>query len=142
MRTEPHPCPGRLVDFDPSCVEHLNRLIELTDIEIVVSSDWKYWVTLDELQIFYANQGIVKPPISHTPKSDDFTFHLLAEIRSKEISCWLEQNKGIERWAWVDDLDMRPFLPNSFFVEDETGICGKTCGMVEFFNTATKDDKL
>ena len=67
MRLNKHPNPGKLIDFDAECVEILNSILKKTDAEIVVSSDWKYWVNLDEMGIFYTNQGVIKKPIAYTP---------------------------------------------------------------------------
>ena len=40
----------------------LSLLDKYPNMEIVVSSDWKRWVTLEEMQEFYKRQGL-RPPI-------------------------------------------------------------------------------
>jgi len=106
-----------LEPFDPDSISILNQIIAETDCDVVVSSDWKLWVDLPQMQKFYLDQGIFKAPISYTPKYEIYDIRILAEQRSREIKGWLEDNKP-DKWVSVDDLDMRPHLDNFVFVED------------------------
>jgi hypothetical protein len=115
----------RLDDFDKKAVDVLNEILEETDAEIVVSSDWKLHATLEELQEMYKEYGVIKSPISVTPRLSKFDesasalFHYrgwLERIRCLEIEEWLKQNE-VDQWVAVDDLDMsdeylRPGLKN------------------------------
>ncbi len=47
------PVSVRFDDFDTKAVKTLNKIIEITDAEIVVSSDWKLHATLEELGDYY-----------------------------------------------------------------------------------------
>ena len=108
-----------LHDFDKDAVKNINDIISETDCEIVVSSDWKLWVDLSEMQSFYRRQGLIKTPIGYTPdksseiKSQDD----LARLRMEEITLWLENNKDVSTWAAIDDLDLRK-LERFVFIED------------------------
>lgn len=107
-------------DFDKDCVKVLNEIISKTDCEIVISSDWKLWVSLDEMQKFYFEQGIIKNPISYTPH---FKYESNIQIqRSNEILNWLENNI-VDEWAVVDDIDMTSYIKNFILIED------KKCGI-------------
>jgi hypothetical protein len=115
----------RLDDFDKKAVDILNEILEKTDAEIVVSSDWKLHATLEELQEMYREYGVIKSPISVTPRLSDFDdytsslYHYrgwLERARCLEIEEWLKRNPVTE-WVAVDDLDMsdeylRPGLKN------------------------------
>jgi hypothetical protein len=110
-----------LRNFDPESIKILNKIIEETDCEIVVSSDWKTWVDLPRMQSFYIQQGIIKSPIGYTPNLE-FSGDI-ALSRSKEILAWLKFKGEVSTWVAVDDLDMRSHLERFVFVEDvETGI--------------------
>ena len=91
--------------FDPKAIKVLNQIIEETDCEIVISSDWRFYSTLDEMQELYRIRGIKKIPIDYTP---DFSSNLGkgAESRSWEILAWLKEHSEVTHWVAVDDLDM------------------------------------
>ena len=104
----------RMDSFDIKAVKVLNDIIEITGAEIVVSSDWKKWGNLEQMQEMYITRGI-KPPIDLTPDLkdfDNFTYGMLAnkgnydEIRVIEIEKWLSSHPEITHWAAVDDMDL------------------------------------
>ena len=110
------PVEFRFDNFDQKAIKVLNQIIEQTDAEIVVSSDWRTWATLEELGEFYLSQGIIKKPIAFTPLMKDFAdndFQLfwykrwMERIRILEIKEWLKNNQ-VDKWVAVDDLDMNP----------------------------------
>jgi hypothetical protein len=109
------PLDVRMDNFDPKAIKILNEIIEKTGGEIVVSSDWKRWGTLEQMQEMYITRGI-KPPIGLTPNLKDCTiqgndFELepqwnLEQTRSVEIKQYLHDHPEITHWVAVDDLDM------------------------------------
>jgi hypothetical protein len=110
------PIEYRFDDFDKNAIQILNEILEQTDAEIVVSSDWRLYATLEELGDYYTSQGIIKKPIGFTKKLGHFdipgNFRWSREwdseqIRSFEIHQYLKDNPQITRWVAVDDLDMR-----------------------------------
>jgi HAD domain in Swiss Army Knife RNA repair proteins len=97
-------------DFDPSAVEILNKILDQTGAEIVVSSDWKCKTSIEGMCEFYQTQGIKKMPIDYTawlPGAN--TYH---EQRASEINAWLAKHPDTTRWAAVDDLYMGTWLTN------------------------------
>jgi hypothetical protein len=90
----------RFDNFDKKAVKILNEILLKTNAEIVVSSDWKKYATLDELNDFYIKQGVIKGPVSITPSFSDPD---LESNRCLEIKKWLEVNK-VSNWVAVDDL--------------------------------------
>jgi hypothetical protein len=44
----------------------LNQILIETDVEIVVSSDWRFSCTLDEMKELFRKYGVVKEPIDYT----------------------------------------------------------------------------
>jgi len=107
-----------LQDFDKAAVDNINNLIKETDCEIVVSSDWKRWVPLEEMKDFYISQGVIKSPIGYTPdKSSEITsLNDLARLRVEEITQWLDDNI-VFTWVAIDDLDLKK-LERFVFIED------------------------
>ena len=107
-----------LQEFDKTAVKNINNLIKKTDCEIVVSSDWKLWVPLEEMKDFYISQGIIKSPIGYTPdKSNEIkSIDDLARLRVEEIEQWLNDN-NVSTWVAIDDLDLRK-LKRFVFIED------------------------
>jgi hypothetical protein len=100
-----------------------------SDIEIVISSDWKYWVTLEEMQMFYEKQGIVKKPIAYTPKTLVYSKNNYPKQRSVEIKNWLILNK-VKKWVAIDDLNMCKYLDNFIWIDEpEKGL--KQSGVTE-----------
>jgi hypothetical protein len=108
------PLEYRFDDFDKKAVDVLNKILEKTDAEIVVSSDWKRWATVEEMGQYYESQGIIKKPIAFTDSIlyddyEDFPWQRnldSEQTRSLEISQYLGQNPHITHWVSIDDLDM------------------------------------
>ena len=109
------PVHTRFDNFDNKAVKVLNEILEKTEAEIVVSSDWRLHATLEELGDYYESQGINKRPIAVTeifkdifPKEwNAFRFRADLELeRSMEIGHFLENHPEITHWVAVDDLNM------------------------------------
>jgi hypothetical protein len=109
------PIEARFDNFNKKAVGVLNEILEETDAEIVVSSDWKRWANLEEMRLYYESQGIKKKPIGFTkfvnecnlpenfPYSRQFQ---LEQERHFEILQYLKDNPQITHWVSVDDLNM------------------------------------
>ena len=108
------PLEYRFDNFDKKAVEVLNDILEKTGAEIVVSSDWKRWATVEEMGQYYESQGIIKKPIAFTDSIlyddyDNFPWHNRWEseqTRSLEIAQYIGQNPVITHWVAIDDLNM------------------------------------
>lgn len=109
------PVEYRFDNFDKGAISILNEIISITNCEIVVSSDWRFWANLEEMGDYYQSKGIIKRPISFTkslgefedPK--DFIYEVnwdLEQCRSLEIKNWLKENPQVTNWVAVDDLNM------------------------------------
>jgi hypothetical protein len=101
--------------FDTKALEVLNEVIEQTDCEIVVSSDWRFYATLEELQQLYVDRGILKVPISTTQLQSLGSAMFIEKNRASDIIEWVKENLTKEdRWVAVDDLPMQMYLENNF----------------------------
>lgn len=122
------PVDVRFDNFDEKAIKILNSILEQTGAEIVVSSDWRFHATLEELGDYYESQGIIKRPISITHRTEDVNPQLwkvlrfradLEMERSIEIQDWLLKNPEVTHWVAVDDLDMSvKFLSEHFLNEN------------------------
>ena len=109
------PVEVRFDDFDTKAIKVLNEILEETDAEIVVSSDWRCHANLEELGEYFLSQGILKKPIGFTkllgqcnqPENYEWLHKWdLEQSRSLEILQYLRDNPEITQWVAVDDLDM------------------------------------
>jgi hypothetical protein len=108
------PVEYRFDNFDEEAVKVLNEILEETGAEIVVSSDWKRWATVEEMGEYYESKGIIKKPIAFTDSIlyddyDNFPWHNKWEseqTRSLEIAQYIGQNSVITHWVAIDDLNM------------------------------------
>jgi len=122
------PIQCRFDDFDKGAVKVLNKILEETGVEIVVSSDWRLHANLEELGDYYESQGIIKRPIAVTDQFKDVfpkewnAFRFRAELeleRSMEIGHWLENHPEVTHWVAVDDLNMSPEFLSKYFSSEE-----------------------
>jgi hypothetical protein len=109
------PVECRFDEFDKKAVVVLNEILTETDAEIVVSSDWKRWSTLEEMGEYYESKGISKKPIAFTKSLKDCEVpqnfpwsrtYDLEQSRSLEIKQYLLDNPEVTHWVAVDDLNM------------------------------------
>jgi hypothetical protein len=117
------PLEYRFDNFDQKAVKVLNEILEETDAEIVVSSDWRLHATLEELGDYYESQGIIKRPIGVTdifhftnwrdegfvPDHEDFDWsrtEYKEQERHFEIMRYLGNYPSITHWVAIDDLHM------------------------------------
>lgn len=111
------PVLSRFDNFNKKAIGVLNEILEETGAEIVVSSDWKRWATVEEMGEYYESQGIKKKPIGFTKSVNDCTCYNpqtfvwspkweLEQVRSIEINQYLVDYPEITHWVAIDDLNM------------------------------------
>jgi len=107
------PVEVRFDDFDKKAVKVLNEVLEETGAEIVVSSDWRLFATLEELGEYFLSKGIIKKPIAFTKryigcdKPDEFEWvrrMMYEQQRCIEVRQYLTDHPEITHWACIDDL--------------------------------------
>jgi hypothetical protein len=117
MSNKAIPLEYRFDNFNQKAVKTLNKILEETGAEIVVSSDWKHHATLEEMGEYYEKQGIIKKPIALTTNLgqcnwyNDMTWIWsprwdLEMTRVIEITQFLHDHPEVTHWVAIDDLDM------------------------------------
>jgi len=102
--------------FNKKAVEIYNEILEKTNADIIITSDWKFHFTLEQLQeIFIEWAGIIKKPIDLTPYISGGSLQQLEEYRAKEILQHIEQYKP-DNWVAIDDLKLTPWLQEENFI--------------------------
>ena len=91
---------GRPV-FDPSCVANLGSIIEATGADVVVSSDWKYIDSYEQLMRMWKERGMPGFMTDTTPN--------VSKHRGDEIDQWLSECKEDCNYVIIDDLDASNF---------------------------------
>ena len=94
----------RLDDFNKIAVDVLNDIILTSGADIVISSDWRLYASLDEMKDLFHQFGVIKGPMDFTPELQTSTKH--ANIRVDEINLWLSKHSDIEKWVAIDDMDL------------------------------------
>jgi hypothetical protein len=101
--------------FDKKAIKVLNQVLEETGAEIVVSSDWRLYATLEELGDYYLSEGIIKKPVGVTKryigcdKPDEFEWvrrTMYEQQRCIEIRQYLIDHSEITHWVCIDDLEL------------------------------------
>jgi len=106
---------GYVYRFNPKAVKILNEILQITDAEIIISSDWKLFYTLDNLKEIFKWQKVIKEPIDVTPSVPYSAMQLLEENRAKEILEHYDIHKP-GSWIAIDDLNLGSWISEKHFV--------------------------
>jgi len=106
---------GYVHRFNAKAVQMFNEVLEVTNADIIISSDWKQHYSLESLQGIFKWQKVIKVPIDITPSLKFTSMQLLEENRAKEILEHVDKFKpGF--WVAIDDLDLRTWINDKHFV--------------------------
>lgn len=109
------------VVFDPDCISNLAKIIKKTGADIVVSSTWKYFMSLTDLQEMWKYRNLPGNVIDITPN--------VTSKRGKQIDAWLQEH-SVDNYAIIDDLGADNFtlaqIPHLFVVNPYTGLDNET----------------
>ena len=102
--------------FDQKAVAILNFILQETNAEIILSSDWRTHYTLQEMREIFAHNFVLKGPIGFTIRSKNYNGDNLENGRAEEIRHWVELHawKDDTKWVAIDDLNMEDQLYPNF----------------------------
>jgi len=96
---------------DPVNVSGLNRIISETDAGIIVSSDWRKWMSWSDLCTRLFSAGVESEFLGKTPVIDRDTPHGDLPHRGREIDGWLRAESYDGTYVILDDRgDMEPHM--------------------------------
>ena len=84
--------------FDPHAVENLHKILDATDVAIVISSSWRYAHSLGSLRKMWEVRELPGEIIGTIPCGATYI------SRGEDIECWLDKN-GRPDYVIIDDLD-------------------------------------
>lgn len=126
-------CPGSL---DPVSCARLHRVLVATGCDVVLSSAWRYVVSLAEMRGWLAEKGCPGARvIDRTPKASEMGKRVVAipghpghsmyadEVRGHEIQAWLDDRGEGRTFAIVDDdADMAHLAHRLVRTSNDVGI--------------------
>ena len=92
--------------LDTAAIERLNRIVELSGCEVVISSSWRHAhrrVALLRLLRSRGFEGEIAGVTPTTARKEGGRF--LGSSRGAEIQVWLDEHPAIESFAILDDND-------------------------------------
>ena len=107
--------------FNEGCVNVFNEILDITNAEIVISSDWRIHWDLDELDKIFKSNGVKKSPIFGTSKNKRKMSSELEDDRVYQINEWVKFNTP-EIWVALDDMNLTSLGPNFFRTKDSEGL--------------------
>ncbi len=110
--------------LDPFNVQMLVRLVELTDANLVISSDWRLYYSYEILCSRLINDGVPNRFLGATPcletegDNDDKIVP-----RGLEIDAWLKINSWQDSFCILDDQsDMKPHQDRLILTNEDRGL--------------------
>lgn len=94
--------------FDPKCVKIFNEILDETNADIVLSSDWKTHFDLTTISEIFIFNGVKKAPFDITT-NDVNSFGNIDMDRAYQIGQYI-QDKKITNYVVLDDLDVEKYL--------------------------------
>ena len=111
--------------FSTKCVKVLNNILDETNAEIVLTSDWRLRWNLNEMGKIFNMNGINQLPADFTEfkpiKLNDGVIN-----RVNEITIYIKEHE-VTKYVVVDDMMMGQYLPVGHFVltKEKNGIAGR-----------------
>lgn len=99
--------------FDKKCVNILNEILNKTGAEIILSSDWRLFYNIEQLDDIFKINNVNKSPLFTTPKYSSKFSAPLEYNRIIQINNVLNNNK-INNYIVIDDLDMSKAFGEAF----------------------------
>lgn len=99
------------------CIENLNWIIRETQSQVVLSTDWRQWCTIPDLQQQFEEAGFCGKIIGKTPIIDGVE-------RGYEIMGWLHSyGEAVQSFVILDDRsDMGPYSEQLIQTEWDIGL--------------------
>ncbi|MFW6246553.1 MAG: HAD domain-containing protein [bacterium] len=132
--------------FNKGCVGVFNSICEIIKPNIVLSSDWRIYYTLEQMNKIFIWNNVKYPIIDFTPNLwndyDDGTFSRIEECRGNEILKYVDEKQIGDNYLVIDDLDLSKFISEDNFIRTpkvkegikQTGILTKIVSKYKYLN--------
>ena len=103
--------------FNSECVKIFNEILLETGAEIVLSSDWRYHRNLEELDLVFKFNGVIKSPKDLTD-IDPISMGNLTKNRAHEIKKYILDHH-LKDYIIIDDLPVDYYFRTDRFVKTD-----------------------
>ena len=127
--------------FNSGCVKIFNEILDETNAIIVLSSDWRFYWDLNDLDKIFKFNDVKKSPIAITSKIKRKLSSELEDDRSYQIKNYVNETLP-DVWVAIDDLNLSSLGDNFIRTKDmeglkQTGIKEKIIKILNNDNTST-----
>ena len=84
--------------MDPVAVAMINKVVEITNAEIVVSSSWREVCSKEDIEVLFSLNRLFVNFHKDWKTQSFMTMH-----RSREIHDWIEDHPEVTKWVAIDD---------------------------------------
>lgn len=113
-----------LDEFDPSAIWRLNKIVQETGAQVVVSSTWRKGREIDELQSILDEAGFMGKVFDKTPVLRDMVGNSYTVPRGCEIDYWLKNSGKFQRINWSIDVQEahleKSIVKNYIILDDDS----------------------
>jgi hypothetical protein len=95
--------------FNKGCVDIFNEIITETNSFIVLSSDWREYWNLSEIDEIFKYNGVIKSPEDFTT-TEIVSFGNSVKNRVYQIGQYLNTHPEITNWVAIDDMNMKGYM--------------------------------
>lgn len=88
----------RASHFDPTCIARLNRLCAQQDLKVVLSTDWRYHNSFEDLAAALSRAGLQADVVGALAKDPEGARH---EHRGEAIAAWVKAH-SVQRHVILD----------------------------------------
>ena len=107
--------------FNPGCVKIFNEILDETNAIIVLSSDWRFYWDLNDLDKIFKFNGVKKSPVAITSKMKRKMSSELEDDRSFQIKTYVDEMLP-DVWVAIDDLNLKSLGDNFIRTKDSEGL--------------------
>lgn len=95
--------------YNEKCVSILNKILEKTDAEIILSSDWSLHFNMEQMDKIFKHNGIIKSPIDYVKQLALKMSMYNHTNRGYSIDEYLAYHPEVTDYVIIDDLDITTY---------------------------------
>lgn len=96
--------------YNEKCVDVLNEILTETDAEIILSSDWSKYYTMEQMDLIFKHNGIIKSPYDFVEQLALYFSTPTSVNRGYSINQYIIKHKDeFNNYVIIDDLSITDF---------------------------------